>query len=403
MKTFTKLFLLITLTLLTLAFAACGEAEITTDGANTHTTTEEITTAPETTLSAEELLMKENQAYLDSLTYADYTLTGKNEPHYVGRWFEKSITGKSHTVTVTDGSQIYFMVEGAASVDVTFTKITVTETPYFAYSIDGSEPVRQLITNPTVTLPDSGKHTLCIVADGMTEGENKWNGEIGFAVKSIKPSEGGKLYGIKPTGKTVFFYGDSITEGIRALSMDANSNGNSATHAYPWYAAKKLGFTPYFVGYGATGLVKTGSFNTFIQAIDQLSAKRTVESSPIANVTPDLIVVNHGTNDGLGGVSITDYEAALRTAIARLQEKYPGVKIVYLVPFLEATDMNFRRQGMILDNLAKELDGLYVVHTKDWALSYTDGNLHPNAAGAEKAGEKLADALITLLGENFFA
>ena len=109
-----------------------------------------------------------------------------------------------------------------------------------------------------------------------------------------------------------------------------------------------------------------------------------MDDSPYAAITPDLIVVNHGTNDALNGVSDSDYEAALRAAIARLQEKYPGVKIVYVVYFLEVTNKTVRSQAAILDALAEEVDGLSVVHTRKWFLTYADDTIHPNAAGAKK-------------------
>ncbi len=360
-------------------------------------------TLPETepeTLSPEELTEMEDKAYLDTVTYKKFELTGESTPHYIGRWFEKDVQNASHMVTTTDGAHLYFLVEGTTEISVNFTVITRLELPYFAYSIDGGEPVRQHIDKPVVPLPDAGRHTVCIIADGMTESEQKWAREIGFALRSVDAGEG-RIAGIRPLEKTIFFYGDSITEGIRALSMDANANGNSATHAYSWYTAENLGATPYLIGYGATGLIQTGSFHPMIDAIDHLSADRLVEDSPVANVTPDLIVINHGANDS--GLPAADFDAALRVAVARLQEKYPGVKIIYCVAFLEAERASVVAQGKAVEKLAAEVEGLYVVHTKDWALSYTDGNLHPNAAGGEKAGGLLAAAIREIVGEDFFA
>ena len=408
--------LIFTLTaLFTLCLIACAEQEATTAAATTakpNETTAPVTTAPMTTvpvtttpvtLSPEEEELRANEAYLATVSYLDFTLTGENTPYYVGRWFEKTVNNTTHTVTTTDGSHLYFLIDGAQSFDILFSTLTSLETPYFAYSIDGATPSRQLITSPTVTLPDSGKHTVRIIADGMTENESKWTGERGFAIKSIEPSEGGKLYGIKPSEKVIFFYGDSITEGIRALNMNANSNGNSATHAYSWYCAEALGAVPYFIGYGASGLVQAGSFHPMIDAIDYLSATRKVEDSPLANITPDLIVVNHGTNDALNGISTAAYEAALRKAIVRLQEKYPGVAIVYMVPFLEGANAAVTAQANVLDALAKEIDNLHIVHTKDWRLAYTDGNLHPNVIGAKKAGKTLAEEILAITGKDFFS
>ncbi len=413
----TRLFTTILAGLLCLSFAACAPTEAplettgvtnagdTEPGSATEVPTEvpteeptEVPTEPET-MSEEEIKIMEDQNYLATVTYLNFELTGEDKPYFVGRWFEKTVKDAPHMVTTTDGAHLYFLVQGATEIAVNFTKITRLELPYFAYSIDGAEPVRQHIDEPTVTLPDDGYHTVRIIADGLTETEAKWQREIGFALRSVEVNAG-RLVGIKPTNKVVFFYGDSITEGIRALSMDANANGNSATNAYSWHTAENLGAVPYLIGYGATGLIQVGSFHPMIDAIDHLSEDRLVDDSPVAAVRPDLIVINHGANDS--GLATKDFDAALRVAIARLQEKYPGVKIVYCVAFLEAERQSVVEQGACVEKLASEIEGLYVVHTKDWALSYTDGNLHPDAAGGAKAGDLLAKAIKEIVGEDYF-
>ena len=383
-----------------LAVLLCATALLTAcDGSKTPENTVSDTTASITdvpteapteavTLSPEEQLAADRQAYLDTVTYRDFILTGEDEPYYMGRWFDKEIEGTTHKVTLTDGAHLYFLIENAASFDVIFTVITTGEEPYFAYSIDGGEMIRQHITEPTVTLPDTGRHTVRLIADAMTEGEGKWDKEKGFAIKSVTPAEGGSIVGIKPTEKVVFFYGDSITEGIRALNMNATSDGNSATNAYSWQCAEALGVTPYLIGYGASGIIMTGSFSTMQNAIDYLSDGRPVEDG----VIPDVIVVNHGTNDG--GQSRKAFEEALTATLAHLREKYPDTPIVYLIPFNQA-------HSRVIPGVVKTMDNAYVVETKGWKITYTDG-VHPDAAGAKAAGEKLADELVKIFGEEFF-
>ena len=376
--------LLACLLLASCLLTACDGSKSPTD--TTVATTEAPTEA--VTLSPEEQLAAERQAYLDTVTYRNFVLTGEDQPYYMGRWFDKEIEGVSHKVTLTDGAHLYFLIENAASFDVTFTVITTGEEPYFAYSIDGGEMIRQHITQPTVTFPDTGRHTVRIVADAMTEGEGKWDKEKGFAIKSVTPAEGGSIVGIKPQEKVIFFYGDSITEGIRALNMNATSDGNSATNAYSWQCAEALGVTPYLVGYGASGLIMTGSFNTMLNAIDYLSKDRPVEDG----VTPDVIVINHGTNDG--GQSRKNFEEAMRATLTRLQEKYPDTPIVYLIPFNQA-------HARVIPTVAEDFANTYVVETKDWSLTYTDG-VHPDAAGAKAAGDMLAEELKRIFGEDYF-
>lgn len=100
--------------------------------------------------------VNEYQEYLNSIS-PKYVLLDTTTPGFVGRWFEKKVRGINHMVTLNDGSALYFMTDGAKSFNVEFTLIT-EQVPYFAYSVDGSEPVRQLITSSVVELPDDGKH-----------------------------------------------------------------------------------------------------------------------------------------------------------------------------------------------------------------------------------------------------
>ena len=338
--------------------------------------------------SADEVLSSGRKEYLSTVTYRNFVLTGEDEPCYIGRWFDKEIDGALHKVTLTDGAYLCFLIEDSISFDVNFTVITTGEEPYFAYSIDGEAPIRQHITDSKVKLPDTGRHTVRIVADGMTESEGKWEKEKGFALRSVTPSEGGSICGIRPTEKTIFFYGDSITEGIRALNMSASSKGNSATNAYSWQCAETLGVTPYLIGYGATGILSKGSFHTMQNAIDYLSEGRPVDET----VIPDIIVVNHGTNDGK--YSAEDFGEALTETLTHLREKYSSAPIVYLIPFC----------GVHADTISAvvaKMDHAFVIHTEGWNIPCTD-SLHPSAEGAEKAGNLLASSLIDIFGEDYF-
>ena len=369
----------------------------------TTTKTETVTTAEAETQDPAELesLRAADLEYLSSVTYMDFELTGENAPYYVGRWFEKQVNGKPHIVTTTDGSHMYLMVEGATSITISFTYIHTTYMPYYAYSIDGGEMNRNPISNRRINLPDKGRHIICIVADGLYGGENKWSNEEGFAIKEITSK--GRIVGIKPTAPVVFFYGDSITEGSVALGLEQSGLNNSAVNAYPWPTAKELGAVPYYIGYSSSGMIQTGSFNSCINAIDKLSQYRPLESSSIANITPDLIVINHGVNDVYDNRNtVSNTITAIKATLTRLQEKYPGVKIIYVVPFWEGQEAPVAELGRELDKLVDQYDELYVVHTKDWNITYTDG-IHPNAAGAVKIGEYLSEAIVGIVGEDFFA
>ena len=123
-------------------------------------------------------------------------------------------------------------------------------------------------------------------------------------------------------------------------------------------------------------------------AIDYLSEGRPVDNT----VIPDIIVVNHGTNDGR--YTTDEFKAALADTLSHLRKKYPNAPIVYLIPFCGA-------HADTIAEVAESMENAYVVDTKGWNIPCTD-SLHPSVEGAEKAGKLLASALMDLFGEDYF-
>ena len=92
MKTTKRLLaLLLALTML-LPLAACDSGTPDETAPDTPAVTTEAPTEA-VTLSLEEQLAADRQAYLDTVTYLDFILTGEEAPYYMGRWFDKDIDG----------------------------------------------------------------------------------------------------------------------------------------------------------------------------------------------------------------------------------------------------------------------------------------------------------------------
>lgn len=292
-----------------------------------------------------------------------------DEPAFSGRWFEKEIDGQHLFVTLNDGAMFYFEVKDTEQVTLQFRVITQLEMPYFAYRIDGGEFARAPITEGTIQLPDQERHLVQVVIDGMSEREDKWNGEIGVAFAGID-SHGGSIEGTLPKQKRILFIGDSITEGVKALGDNAVSEYNSATHSFPWYTAEMLNAEPYFIGFGATGITMTGSFNTTAKMLDHFSVTRPIADNQLPDC--DLIVLNTGTNDHEASKEV--FVAGYQEVVLKLHDRYPDRSILCMIPFtqLHAEDIREAVQGY---------NWCHVIETVDWEFSYTDG-VHPDAAGA---------------------
>lgn len=295
-----------------------------------------------------------------------------------GRWFKKSISGGRYEFTVTDGSAAYFKVTGTKYVNIKFVTNTSKGKPYFAYSVDGKSMKRQKINKGKISVGSEKKtHYVRIVIDSISEKENRWGGEAGVGIKSIKPVTGsGVISAIEPQNDVIAFYGDSITQGVRALNIALNPSGTSATNSYAWYCAAQLKCVPYYAGYGGSGIVQPGCFNNLSNVIDKFTAGRKAEA-----FEADVIVIEHGTNDVYS--SDSTFYVQYKNAVKKLHKKHPKAKIVLMIPFTQMHATPIRKAAASCKKYCT------VIETKSWKLSYTDG-LHPNKSGAQKAGKTLA-------------
>ena len=119
-----KKFLCLVLAAMTIALCSCSSEKTGETG--------ETTEYLESETEVETTVLDTYQEFLDGVTYLNFELGEQNSPTFVGRWFEKKINDASHMVTLNDGSALYFMTDGASSVDVVFTNICKYEDPYFS-------------------------------------------------------------------------------------------------------------------------------------------------------------------------------------------------------------------------------------------------------------------------------
>lgn len=317
----------------------------------------------------------------------EYERLAENTPCFHGRWFDKTVEGIPCKVTATAGARVFLLVEGARSLKVRFMArygyVSGGSKACYAYSVDSREPERFPLDHVTVPLPDTGRHAVCLFTDGLPDGVGRWEEELVFVLESITPSEGGRLWGIRPLAPLIFFFGDSITEGVHVIGGDEYLWQNSATYAYPRYCADALGATPYFIGYGGSGYLRAGWFHTMENAMDYLSGGHAVADSPYASLTPDLIVINHGTNDM--DYPMMDFLSAMRGTLSGLYRRYPDIPVVYVIPLQQT-------HATVIRRLMAEYPRGYVVESEGWPMSYTDG-IHPNAASAKRMGENVARAI----------
>ena len=151
-----------------------------------------------------------------------------------------------------------------------------------------------------------GEHICRIIYKGGAEAFRRWKAPLrgkitfcGFTAEKPIP--------IAPDNRpTIEFVGDSITEGVltdadcivsgEKWELDQLNRGymDDVCETYAWKVAERLGLRPFFMGYGAVGVSKSGQGGVPAAAT---AYPYNFENSPITRPTPDYIMINHGAND----------------------------------------------------------------------------------------------------------
>ncbi len=208
----------------------------------------------------------------------------------------------------------------------------------------------------------------------------------------------------------ILFQGDSVTDAGRSRE-DLNDLGPG----YPKYTARKIreAFPKEelaFLNRGVSG-----------DRTEQLAAR--LENDFLA-LKPDLVTILVGVNDSWHSCPPTNivttdeqFERNYRTVLDALRAK--KIPVVMLEPFsmpnpaladfradlLRRNDTE-RRLAREYDNVLAylPLDGLaYADAVRNGAAHLTDDGVHPNEAGRAWIGGLLADTLLPILRERFFA
>ncbi|MFG1913093.1 GDSL-type esterase/lipase family protein [Kribbella sp. NPDC048928] len=287
-------------------------------------------------------------------------------------------------VTVNSGSRISFSYAGER-VQLLFDTDGLTVAPHVWITVDGGEPDLHVLDEPVIELSGSdSRHQVSVVVKDVNEHANRWNPPFGCAVvfaglvldtRSVLRLSG------RPGGPRLEFYGDSITQGVRALSEHSESEGADGTATYAYLTARAFGGTSYQVGFGSQGVSRPGN-GEVPPGVDSFGWN--FAGSPAERVEPsDVVVLNLGVNDPT--LEIEEYAAYVR----RVRAAYPATTIVSLTPFSG-------KHADTIQAAVKSLDdpNLICIDSTGW-ITEDDciDQVHPSVAGHVKIAAQLIPAL----------
>ena len=182
--------------------------------------------------------------------------------------------------------------------------------------VEGTD-LKMWIRNFTLKLGDIDITDKLVACDILNASTMKKNSEYHIS----------SMTGLLPQNRVGLFFGDSITEGILALTSSPGADGMSAINAFPFTACKNLNAISHRVGFGGTGITTGGSgyVPELGAVVDKITNSRYVED----DCRIDFIVINSGTNDSKENEFKPKYNAVLD----KLKLKYCGIPIFIMIPF----------------------------------------------------------------------
>lgn len=278
---------------------------------------------------------------------------------------------------------------GGAYIRVNFTgttvKIKVGNQSNFFAKIDGGPWTSYLNAKDTIDLTPTplnpGMHSL-IVAQGKD-----YDYIFNFRGLILDPGASTK----KPvvSHRLIEYIGDSITTGYTDAQADVSD--------YAWVASEMLGAEHTQIAYPGVDLVsgyrKGNGVGMDVQYFKSQSCKFP-DAAPwnFKTYTPNVVVINLGTNDNNNRVPDSVFEKTYVNFLAQIRAKFPKTEILVMRTFLGVKEIP-TVEAVRARNAAGD-DKVRYVNTTDWLLGrksadYNDG-LHPSIDGHIKVARLLA-------------
>lgn len=313
--------------------------------------------------------------------------------YFLGRWTEKTIDNTKCMYTINLGSEIHTKIKGTKTIKINFLNTNpIGNQVEIAYKVNDEKYIRDNISNSPFIIDNLDKdkdYILKIVVSGNKDDDEVWNKEQGIAFTGIDIDADGNIEPFIQNKKIGLFYGDSITAGCWVLDRNTPSQGYAAESNYVAKCCEVLGCLNVRVAFSAAGVTRggTGGVPKFIDFIDNMDSM-TKEKSQF----PDFIVINMGTNDN--EASMEEFQDELLKCVKRIQDKYTGVTIFLILPFINVRKKEIKKVVSMTENTV-------FIDTSEWNIQCLDG-VHPNQEGSTVAGEKLAGELLNYYGIEFF-
>ena len=329
---------------------------------------------------------KEEEKVIEDKTYELKDITDSLKLH--GR---TSVTSAGiacdHSAT---GIEFCAYMEGKVTLSVStgFSSVGSSSNTYFTVYIDGVRQEKRFnVKKGTATLTianfkEGGVHNIRVLK--QTESQN--------SLSVLKTLSFKGYFEEAPAKKDLLieFLGDSITCGYGNLCANGAKDPGSAlnqdaTQAFAYLTAEKLGADHSLVSCSGIGVASSYSGNFVMK--DFFLAESYFKSTTKKyekTFTPDIVVINLGTNDHGKGASPTQFKAGVKALINLVRSTYgDDVKIVWVANMMGGCMQAYSKT--VIDELGGKSAGLYLcslTENRDGGLAHPSKAAHAAAATA---------------------
>lgn len=268
------------------------------------------------------------------------------------------------------------------------------EVPYLRIWVDERPSQRFAVTNGSEKIIidelSEGEHTARIlrVTEGMDPIEVKSVAIIGLVPQLLdKPSE-------RPL--RLAFIGDSITCGYGVVGASTTAgyltHEQDSSRSYAYLTAELLNAEVQLSGASGKGIVANCEGNREDMTLRQAFAwkNRQGEVWNHSAWTPDLTVINAGTNDAWGGISDEEFIGVAQLLMQEVRASFPEKPIVWCYGVMDQTKMNAVETAVNKFNNTYGNAYYLPVDTMYGKPEEIGGGGHPNTVTSERVSKILA-------------
>ena len=318
-----------------------------------------------------------------------------------------SASGTSSSTFIQTQNQGAYLktVFGGTSLSISFDpeplkegKVPIQEWPVLRYYIDGKgTDVQVPPTGNSLTLATglvSGNHTLTLYTLRLKQSGDKWGADGKspadvFRLTGLKLDDGASLFtpGLMP-GRALY-YGDSITDGVRALGMDADFAGMDGAVTAAQLVAQSLNCEVGIIGFGGQAWIHGGSGKVpgFLSSWNFYHNTMPRDfSQPL-----DYILENEGANGGSSPANTSNWVTAVRALGTTGADGMP-TKIICISAFRNGNgaDLSTYKADHPSDDRVFSVDGTAANNGLLSDERFSLDNLHPTKEGHIWLSSRLA-------------